>query len=124
MLLHHIVLIEITKEFDSVAVISATVNDIKHFACFRDYISKGFDASTEMNESEEEEDTSSEANDPICEAMVNESVNETSESKFKEPNLDILIPYLTCSPLVRFLIDVSSFYFFFFFFFFFLSQSC
>ena len=31
-------LIEITKEFDKVALISATADDIKHFACFRDYI--------------------------------------------------------------------------------------
>ena len=38
MLLQHIGLIEITKEFDKVALISATANDIKHFACFRDYI--------------------------------------------------------------------------------------
>ncbi len=38
MLLQHIGLIEITKEFDKVALISATADDIKHFACFRDYI--------------------------------------------------------------------------------------
>ena len=38
MLLHHIGLIEITKEFDKVALISATADDIKNFACFRDYI--------------------------------------------------------------------------------------
>ena len=31
-------MIEITKEFDKVALISATAEDIKHFACFRDYI--------------------------------------------------------------------------------------
>ena len=38
MLLQHIGLIEITKEFDKVALISATADDIKHFACFKDYI--------------------------------------------------------------------------------------
>ena len=38
MLLQHIGLIEITKEFGRVALISATADDIKHFACFRDYI--------------------------------------------------------------------------------------
>ena len=37
LLLQHISLIEITKEFDKVALISATVDDIKHSACFRDY---------------------------------------------------------------------------------------
>ena len=31
-------MIEITKEFDKVALISATAEDIKHFACFRDYL--------------------------------------------------------------------------------------
>ena len=31
-------MIEITKEFDKVALISATAEDIKNFACFRDYI--------------------------------------------------------------------------------------
>ena len=38
LLLQHIGLIEITKEFDKVALISATADDIKHFACFKDYI--------------------------------------------------------------------------------------
>ena len=38
LLLQHISLIEITKEFDKVALISATADDIKHFVCFRDYI--------------------------------------------------------------------------------------
>ena len=38
LLLQHISLIEITKEFDKVALISATAEDIKHFACFRDYL--------------------------------------------------------------------------------------
>ena len=38
LLLQHISLIEITKEFDKVALISATAEDIKHFACFRDYM--------------------------------------------------------------------------------------
>ncbi|KAK8900271.1 hypothetical protein M9Y10_002594 [Tritrichomonas musculus] len=38
LLLNHISLIEITKEFDKVALISATADDIKHFACFKDYI--------------------------------------------------------------------------------------
>ena len=38
MLLNYIGLIEITKEFDKVALLSATADDIKQFACFRDYI--------------------------------------------------------------------------------------
>ena len=38
MLLNHIGLIEITKEFDRVVLLSATADDNKHFACFRDYI--------------------------------------------------------------------------------------
>lgn len=38
LLLQHISLIEITKEFHRVALISVTVDDIKYFACFRDYI--------------------------------------------------------------------------------------
>ena len=38
LLLQHIGLIEITKEFDKVALISATAEDIKHFACFKEYI--------------------------------------------------------------------------------------
>ena len=37
-LFKHISLIEITKEFDKVALISVTPDDIKHFACFIDYI--------------------------------------------------------------------------------------
>ena len=38
MLLQYIGLIEITKEFDRVALISTTADDIKYFTCFRDYI--------------------------------------------------------------------------------------
>ena len=38
MLLQYIGLIEITKEFDKVALISATADDINHFASFRNYI--------------------------------------------------------------------------------------
>ena len=38
LLLQHISLNEITKEFDKVALISTTDDDIKYFACFRDYI--------------------------------------------------------------------------------------
>ena len=38
MLLNHISLIEITREFDNVALLSATADDIKHFACYRDYV--------------------------------------------------------------------------------------
>ncbi|KAK8890766.1 hypothetical protein M9Y10_035551 [Tritrichomonas musculus] len=38
LLLQHIGLIVITKELDRVALISATADDIKHFACFRDYV--------------------------------------------------------------------------------------
>ena len=38
LLSQHIGLIEITREFDRVAYISATADDIKHFACIRDYI--------------------------------------------------------------------------------------
>ena len=38
MLLQQIGLIEITNEFDRVSLISDTANDIKHFACYRDYI--------------------------------------------------------------------------------------
>ena len=38
LLLQHISLIEITKEFDKIALISATANDIKNFVCSRDYI--------------------------------------------------------------------------------------
>ena len=38
LLLQHIGLIEITKEFDRVALISVTDDDIKQFSYFRDYI--------------------------------------------------------------------------------------
>ena len=38
LMLQHISLIEITIEFDKVALISATADDIKYFACFRNYI--------------------------------------------------------------------------------------
>ena len=38
LLLNRISLIEITKEFDKVALISATADDIKYLACFKDYI--------------------------------------------------------------------------------------
>ena len=38
LLLQFINLIEITKEFDKVELISATADDIKHFPCFKDYI--------------------------------------------------------------------------------------
>ena len=36
MLLQHIGSFEITKEFDRVAITSATADDIKHFACFNE----------------------------------------------------------------------------------------
>ena len=38
MLLQHIGLIEISKEFYQVALISVSADDIQHFACFRDYL--------------------------------------------------------------------------------------
>lgn len=38
MLLNHISHIEITKEFDKVALISAIADDIKCFVCFKEYI--------------------------------------------------------------------------------------
>lgn len=38
LLLQYISLIEITKEFDKVALISVTADDIMHFACFKKYI--------------------------------------------------------------------------------------
>lgn len=38
LLLQHISLIEITKEFDKVTLISATADNIKHLDYFRDYI--------------------------------------------------------------------------------------
>ena len=37
-LLKHIGLTEIPKEFEKFALLKATADDIKHFACFRDYI--------------------------------------------------------------------------------------
>lgn len=38
LLLQYISLIELTKEFDKVALISVTADDIMHFACFKKYI--------------------------------------------------------------------------------------
>lgn len=32
------ILIEISMEFDKISLISATDDDIKHFACYKDYI--------------------------------------------------------------------------------------
>lgn len=38
LLLQHISLIEITKEFDKVALVNFTADNIKNFTCYRDYI--------------------------------------------------------------------------------------
>ena len=49
LLLNYISLIELTKEFDKVGLISATAEDIKHFACFKDYMVISPEASIEYD---------------------------------------------------------------------------